>query len=116
MNTLEFVVLSLAAAIVVVYTTFSLHFGFAAPWWRSSAGRALMVSSPAVAALLGTELLFEFVDVSETTELIAVICTLSLILTGGILKYGSFLHERSRGKPRRRRISRVRAALTGRDR
>lgn len=115
-QTLEFVVLGLAFAVVAVYAAFSIHFAFAAPWWRTSAGRALMVSSPAVAVLLGTELFFEFVPASERVQLVAIVATLSLILAGGMLKYGSFLYERSRGKPRRRRISRIHAALTGRQR
>lgn len=91
---LEYVVLGMAAAIVLVYAAFSVHYALGTTWWRTPAGRALMVSSPAVAILLATELFFEVVPASPRVELVTVTCTLGLILAGGILKYGSFLYER----------------------
>lgn len=62
-------------------------------WHRTPTGRALMISSTALAALLVSEIAFEVVPVSRGVEYGAVTAILTLIACGAWLKLGALLHE-----------------------
>lgn len=96
---MEAVILALIVVGAVAYTLATLVLGFRTRWWRTPAGRALMISTPAVAILLLTELVFAFSPVSYHVELIVSVATLALITVGGCLKLGAIVYELRRGRP-----------------
>lgn len=95
---LELVALSLVVAAALPFALTTIVLAAKTPWWRTPAGRALMVSTPAVAVLLITELVFAFLPVSYFTETVVTIATLSLITVGGWGKFAALVYELRRGR------------------
>lgn len=67
-------------------------------WWREPSGRALIVSSTALALLLDLSLLFRVVTLPPYASLVVVLVVVALIAAGAWLKLGALLHEWRQGR------------------
>lgn len=94
---LEASILPLLVIGAIPYSLFTVTFLLRTRWWLTPAGRALMVSTPAVALVLLEEIAFAFLPVSYRVELIATFVLLVLIAAGGWLKFGALVYELRRG-------------------
>lgn len=94
----ELLLIGLAFVAAVPYVLFTVTYVRRTRWKETASGRALMISTPAVAVLLLTEVAMSLLPVPERVELIVTTATLTLLLIGGLLKYGALLHELRVGK------------------
>lgn len=97
MLTLGYILVLLAA---VPATAFPIVYGITARrvWWRVPAGRALMVSTVALALLLDMALVFYLAPVSDSTRLGINVAVVGLIAVGAWLKFGALVHELHQGR------------------
>jgi hypothetical protein len=103
--------LILVVGTLVPLTLFPVVFAVGArkSWWRTPAGRALMVSTTSLAAVLWVVLAGRvFGDYPYRHEVLLTVFT--GVLAGAWLKFGALVYELSRGRSGHRRRS-----LTGHD-
>lgn len=95
---MEVLVFALLIAAAVPATLFPFVYGWTARavWWRVPAGRALIVSSTALALLLDVEL--AAIVWPALDGLTTVLVVLAVIAIGAWLKLGALLHEWRRGR------------------
>lgn len=97
LETLVFVLLALATVPAVVFP-FAYAWIARGVWWRTPTGRALMISSTALASLLLSEVVFGLVPIAYPAELGLVLAIVFLIMCGAWLKLGALLHEARRAR------------------
>lgn len=85
-------------------TLFTVLYGFTVPWWQTSIGRALLVSSAALALLLDLSVAYQVFGQNYLARDFIRVSIMVAIFVGTLLKLGALLDEKwAAYKARRRR-------------
>lgn len=85
-------------------TLFTVLYGFTVPWWHTAIGRALLVSSAALALLLDLSVMYQVFGQNYLARDFIRVTIMVAIFAGTLLKLGALLDEKwAAYKARRRR-------------
>jgi hypothetical protein len=88
----------LVAATAPPATLFALIYGFTSPWWRTAIGRALLVSSTALALLVDISLLYQAFGDNYALRDAVRLTVFSLVCAGAWMKFGALVVEKVRAR------------------
>lgn len=102
----EIVAVVLIIATAIPATLFALVYGFTVPWWETLIGKAMLISSTALALLVDITLLYRVFGDDYYLREVVLMFVLQLISQGAWWKWGALIREKWRAW-RDRRVERL---------
>lgn len=98
MSNADIAAVVLVAATAPAATLFAIIYGFTTPWWRTAIGRALLVSSTALALLVDISLLYKVFGDNYVLRDAVRLTVYALVCAGAWLKLAALVVEKVRAR------------------
>lgn len=100
----DLIALLLVIGMAPPLTLFPFVYGWVARgiWWRNPAGRAIMISTTSLGALVDLTLLYQVFGNEYPGRDIVRLVVFGGVFAGAWLKFGALVHESRKGRARRR--------------